>query len=101
MAILWMQEAVAHYFCCEYEAATQVAKGVIRSYPDFPLPYRWLAAALGQAGRIDEANRALKKAVTLSPASFEIYVRARPAWFRAEDHAHMLEGLRKAGWRKE
>jgi adenylate cyclase len=98
MAILWMQEAVAHYFCCEYEAATQVAKGVIRSYPDFPLPYRWLAAALGQAG---EANQALQKAVTVSPASFEIYVRARPAWFRAEDHAHMLEGLRKAGWREE
>ena len=45
-----------------------------------------------------EANQALQKAVTVSPASFEIYVRARPAWFRAEDHAHMLEGLRKAGW---
>ena len=101
MAILWMQEVVAHYFCCEYEAATQVAKGVIRSYPDFPLPYRWLAAALGQAGWIDEANQALQKAVTVSPASFEIYVRARPAWFRAEDHVHMLEGLRKAGWREE
>jgi adenylate cyclase len=98
MAILWMQETVAHYFCCEYEAAAQVAKGVIRSYPDFPLPYRWLAAALGQAGRIDEANQAFQTAATVSPASFEIYVRARPAWFRAEDHAHMLEGLRKAGW---
>jgi hypothetical protein len=31
---------------------------------------------------------------------FDMYVRARPPWFRPEDHAHMLEGLRKAGWRE-
>jgi adenylate cyclase len=99
MAILSMQEAVAHYFCDEYEAAAQAAKGVIRSYPDFPLPYRWLAAALGQAGRIEEAKQALKTAVMVSPAAFEMYVRARPPWFRQENHVHMLEGLRKAGWR--
>jgi len=102
MAILSMQEAVAHYFCHEYEAAArQAAKGVIRSYPDFPLPYRWLAAALGQAGRIEEAKQALKTAVMVSPATFEMYVRARPPWFRPEDHAHMLEGLRKAGPEEE
>jgi adenylate cyclase len=98
MAIVSMQEAVAHYFCHEYEAATQVAKGVIRSYPDFPLSYRWLAAALGQAGRIEEAKQALETALMVSPAAFEMYVRTRPPWFRAEDHAHMLDGLRKAGW---
>jgi len=30
-----------------------------------------------------------------------MYVRERVPWRRPEDHAHMLEGLRKAGWRKE
>jgi adenylate cyclase len=90
-----LQVAVGHYFCREYEAAVEAAKRVIRSYPDYPLPYRWLAAALGQLGRSDEAREALAKA---SPASLDMYVRQRVPWMRPEDYAHMLEGLRKAGW---
>jgi len=27
-----------------------------------------------------------------------MYVGGRVPWMRLEDHAHMLEGLRKAGW---
>jgi adenylate cyclase len=62
------------------------------------MAYRWLAAALGQAGRIDEAKAALEKAISIAPASFETYVRGRVIWFRPQDHAHWLDGLRKAGW---
>jgi adenylate cyclase len=29
-----------------------------------------------------------------------MYVRQRLPWFRPDDHAHLLEGLRKAGWRE-
>ena len=91
------QVALAHYFCRDYEAAVEAAKRAIRSFPDFPSPYRWLAAALGQLGRTEEAKEALEKAITVSPASFDFQVRERPPWFRPEDHAHMLDGLRKAG----
>jgi adenylate cyclase len=59
-----------------------------------------LAAALGQLGRTEEAREALEKAIAVAPASFDIYVRNRVPWMRPEDHAHMLEGLRKAGWRE-
>jgi len=98
IAVLSLQMATGHYFCGEYEAAIETAKWVIRSYPTFPLPYRWLAAALGQLGRIEEAKEALEKAIAIMPASFDMYVRGRVPWMRPEDHAHMLEGLRKAGW---
>jgi adenylate cyclase len=27
-----------------------------------------------------------------------MYVRKRAPWFRPEDHAHLVEGLRNAGW---
>ena len=91
------QVALAHYFCRDYEAAVEAAKRAIRSFPDFPSPYRWLAAALGELGRTEEAKEALEKAITVSPASFDFQVRERPPWFRPEDHAHMLDGLRKAG----
>jgi adenylate cyclase len=92
------QVALGLYFCWEYADAVEAAKRAIRSYPDYPLPYRRLAAALGQLGRVDEAKHALDKAIAIIPASFDMYVRQRVPWMRPGDHAHMLDGLRKAGW---
>jgi adenylate cyclase len=85
-------------FIRDYTATAEVAKRAIRSYPDVPNPYRWLAAALGQLGRTEEAKEALENAIVVLPASFERNVRTRVPWMRPEDHAHMIEGLRKAGW---
>jgi adenylate cyclase len=69
------QIALGLYFLREYEAAVEATKRAIRSYPDFPNTYRWLAASLGQLGRIEEAKEALEKAITIAPASFNMYVR--------------------------
>jgi adenylate cyclase len=92
------QVAIAHYFLRDNEAAIEAVKEVLRSYPDHPWAYRWLAAALGQAGRLDEAKEALQHAIAISPKSFDMFVRQRAPWMRVEDYEHMLEGLRKAGW---
>jgi adenylate cyclase len=88
---------IAHYLYHDYDAAVEVARRTALLYPDYPNIYRWLAAALGQLGRTDEARGALEKAIAISPASFDMYVRKHVPWHRPEDHAHMLEGLRKAG----
>ena len=90
--------ATASYFLREYEAAVEAARRAIRAFPDFPGPYRWLAAALGQLGRAAEAKEVLEKAISVSPGAFDMYVRNGVPWMRPEDHAHMLEGLHKAGW---
>jgi adenylate cyclase len=37
--------------------------------------------------------------MAIAPASSDMYVRQRVPWYRPEDHVHMLEGLRKAGWK--
>jgi adenylate cyclase len=92
------QVALAHYFCRDYVAAVAAAERAIRAFPDFPSPHRWLAAALGQLGRTGEARRALAQATLISASEIDFQVRHRPPWFRMEDHAHMLEGLRQAGW---
>ena len=81
------QLAVGLYFSHDYEASIAAAKRAIRLYPDYPGPYRWLAAALGKAGSTEEAKGALAKAITLAPASFDMYVRNRVPWHRPEDHA--------------
>jgi adenylate cyclase len=100
MAVGLQQMTAAHYFCGEYEAAVAAAKRVIRSYPEYPFSWRWLAAALGQLNRTEEARQAFDKALAVSPASFDVFIRRRAPWWRPEDHAHVLEGLRKAGWRE-
>jgi adenylate cyclase len=89
---------ISYYLSREYDAAVEAAKRGIRSYPDHSNQYRWLAAALGQTGRIEEAKEVLAKAIAIAPAAFDMFVRRRVPWHRPEDHAHMLEGLRKAGW---
>jgi adenylate cyclase len=90
--------ALGLYLSREYEAAIEAAEQGIRSNPHFPPTYRWLAAALGQLNRIEAAKVALEKAIAIAPASFDMHIRKRPPWFRPEDHAHIVEGLRKAGW---
>jgi adenylate cyclase len=98
LAIRFLHVAAGLYLSREYEASVEAAKRLIRSYPDFPMIYRWTAAALGQLGRAAEARDALEKAISRAPAAFDMYVRNRVPWFRPEDHAHLVEGLRKAGW---
>ena len=90
--------AISHYLSGDYTNAAKVAQQAIRDHPDHPPLHRWLAAALGQLSRSDEARKALSRAMTISPASFDFFVGSRPPWFRPEDHEHMLDGLRKAGW---
>jgi adenylate cyclase len=92
------QIALGLYYCREYEAAVEMAKQVVREYPDYPHSYRWLAAALAQLDRIDEAKNALEKAIAIAPAAFDMFVHQGVPWIRREDHAHMLEGIRKVGW---
>jgi adenylate cyclase len=91
--------AAGLYFCGEYQASLEAAKRLLRSYPDFPMIHRWSAAALGQLARTAEAKEALDQAASRAPAAFDMYVRNRAPWFRPEDHAHLVEGLRKAGWK--
>lgn len=99
LAVRLLHIACGLYFCGEYEASLEAAKRLIRSYPNFPMIYRWSAAALGQLGRAAEAKEELEKAVLRTPGALEMYVRNRAPWFRPEDHAHLVDGLGKAGWR--
>ena len=99
LAIRLNNLALGLYFSGEYEATVEEANRAVRSNSNVPYPYRWLTAALGQLGRTAEAKEALEKAIEIAPASFDMYVRQRVPWHRPEDYAHMIEGLRKAGWK--
>jgi adenylate cyclase len=97
-AHLRMHIAMSYYFEHDYARSAEAARHAIARHPEHPGAYRWLAAALGQLGRVDEASVALRKVIEVSSRSLDVHLRSRPAWFRLEDHEHLLDGLRKAGW---
>ena len=93
----WAQRTSAGNF----QAAVEAADRLIRFRPDKSNAYRFKAAALGHLGRIEEANKALTKAIEISPQNFDYFVRKRPTWMRAVDHDLQIEGLKKAGLPKQ
>ena len=100
VAVRLSQIAEAYYFERDYENAILTAQQVIRQYPKSPQAYRWLAAALAQVGRQAAARTALQQLIDANPASVDTMVRNPHPGRRPEDHQHMLEGLRKAGWQE-
>ncbi len=93
------QVAASLYLDGNYADALTTAQRVIWQYPKHPTAYRWLAASLGQLGRLAEADGALNHLQTIAPASFDMYIRHRPVYCHIE-HAPLVEGLRKAGWKE-
>ena len=55
-------------------------------------------ASLSHLGREVEARLVLQEAMSIAPVFFDFLMRNRPPFCRSEDHEHMLEGLRRAGW---
>ncbi len=82
----------------DYAATVAAARQYLASYPANPMPRRYLAAALGQLGRTEEAAAELEALISDAPDVFNGRVRRRPPYVRPEDHEHLLDGLRKAGW---
>ena len=94
------QIASSLYIDGGYEEAAQISRQIIQHYPRHPIAYRWLAASLGQLGRTGEAQQVLHTLQTISPSSFEMYIRQRPPQYCSIEYAPMLQGLRKAGWKE-
>jgi adenylate cyclase len=95
---------IFQYFAGAYAESAETMRNVARVPPGpasrevTHYPTRWLAQALAQLGRIEEAKEELGKAVAFSPVFFRRITHQRPPWMRPEDYARVLDGLRKAGW---
>jgi tetratricopeptide (TPR) repeat protein len=103
MAYIWMTNGgLAKLHLGSYEQAVAWFRRAIEANRNVPPAYFWLAAALTQLGRLDEARSALKAGLALNPA-FSIS-RARAAWTAMSDDPTYLaqlepifDGLRKTG----
>ena len=90
--------AMSYYLERDYERCIEAARRQLSTHPDYAGTRRWLAAALGQLGRTEEARAALEQVIAQSPGDLDVHARNRVPWMRPEDHEHMLDGLCKAGW---
>jgi TolB-like protein len=66
------QIAVSLYLDGGYEEAALTARQTVRQYPKHPFAYRWLAASLGQLGRVGEAQTVLRTLQANSPSSYDM-----------------------------
>ncbi len=103
LACTWMTNAGhAKLRLRGYEQAVACFRRATEANRNFPPTYFWLAAALAQLGRLDEARSAVRGGLALNPA-FALS-RARALWTAMSDnptrHAQIervVEAIRKAG----
>jgi tetratricopeptide (TPR) repeat protein len=103
MAYTFMNMAgLAKFQLGSYDQAVAWFRRALEANRNYPLAFFYLAAALAQLGRLDEARSAVKAGLALNPA-FTVS-RARADWTAvSDDPTHLagvervLEGLRKAG----
>ena len=81
----------------EYDKAVEAGEMSVQQFSRYAMSHCWLAVALAQLDRLDEARDSLTKFLELSP-DYTIG-RARHAMpFRHQaDLEHYIDGLRKAG----
>jgi adenylate cyclase len=89
---------LAYYTGGDYDKAVEALRESVRLQPQNVVGQRIFAAALGQAGKRDEARAALDRSLALSSGlSTEELRRALP-YRDAANFEHFAQGLRKAGW---
>lgn len=94
-----MHHVIATYLSGDYRCAETLAGQMIQANPRFVRSYPWLAAALGQLGRNDEARAVLEVGVSLAPHYIaHMLSSTRPPYFhRPKDFGLFRSGLQKAG----
>ena len=91
--------AEAYYGARQYAEVLEPIKKFIGQSPKFMSPYRTLAGAYAQLGRLEEAQTVVAEILAVEPNASVAKERDRNArnWKHSSDLEHWLDGLRKAG----
>ena len=97
---LWLHfTARARYWSGDYEAAIAVATQLRQTLPNFRQPYNTLIAALGQVGRVAEAQAVMADGLNQFGEPFRKLMSlplSELRELRADDRDHLIDGFRKA-----
>jgi TolB-like protein len=89
--------AYAQFLGGNYDEAIRAAREAVRQRSDFVGAHRVLVAAAGMAGQKDVAQAALQELRRAQPNISLAWIDANMPNRHAANHAHYLEGFRKAG----
>jgi adenylate cyclase len=89
---------LAYYTGRDYEKAIESLRESLRLQPNNVVAQRIFAAALAQAGKLDEARAALERSLALSSGLSAEALRHALPYRDPANFEHFAEGLRKAGW---
>jgi TolB-like protein/Tfp pilus assembly protein PilF len=90
--------AFAHFFAGRYDEATAWAEKAFWERPNILATLRIAAASNALAGRMDDARKAVARALEFDPEMRVSNLEGRIGWFRRqEDFAKYADALRKAG----
>jgi adenylate cyclase len=88
----------AYYLLKEYGKAQRSLREAAGRTPDHQYGHAFLAAAYAQLGRLEDAHAEVAEVLRVNP-NYTIGTQNRVSILkRAEDIAHLLDGLRKAGF---
>jgi TolB-like protein/class 3 adenylate cyclase len=87
----------AHFTAGRYEDAVVWAQKSVREQPNFAPMMRLFAASCAMAGKLEEAQKALRRARELDPVFRIAHIVETTPLRRMEDFARYEEGLRLAG----
>jgi adenylate cyclase len=88
---LWVI-GIAHFFCRRFDEAATKLLASVQQTPEWPWPYRGLAACYAHMGRLDDARAIIDRLRLLTPAVLPHYLP-----FRDANHKELLlSGLRRA-----
>jgi TolB-like protein/tetratricopeptide (TPR) repeat protein len=90
----------AHLLAGRYDEAIWWAQRACLNQPNYPVAWRLLASSSALSGRLDQAQKALARALQLDPGLEMSTLSHYATWRRAEDFEHYAEGLRLAGLSK-
>jgi len=95
---MWsLAQTTANFGAGNYQQSAEWAKKVIEATPEFPIPWRYLAASLAHLGRLEEASAAKDQLLRIMPNDNLRLVRAALPSANPDRINRFAEGLRKAG----
>jgi len=95
---MWsLAQTTANFGAGNYEQSVEWARKVIGATPEFPIPWRYLAASLAHLGRLEEAYAAKDQLLRIMLNENLRLVRTALPSANAERMQRFAEGLRKAG----
>ena len=89
--------ALSNYHIGNYQQAIDYCERALRRRRLYVV-LRTLAATLGQVGRTEEARAVLAEMEGIKPANAKGHWQVSNPYANPAHEAHLLEGLRKAGW---